>query len=138
MVARGVMVHFHMDSWVNEFDFPAVDIFVTTTDPILEPCVITMNNVLSLLAVDIRETRDPFRYFTSNSNVLEDDSLEFQHEWKKMKNECADLYKKMELIAQRPFTCERDSEFAFFCDVHRSDHPAIIAMSKNYYNPICC
>ncbi|KAI3675197.1 hypothetical protein L1987_84783 [Smallanthus sonchifolius] len=37
---------------VNESEFPAVDIFVTTADPILEPCIITMNTVLSLLAVD--------------------------------------------------------------------------------------
>ncbi|KAJ0759409.1 putative cellulose synthase (UDP-forming) [Helianthus annuus] len=36
----------------NEFEFPAVDIFVTTADPILEPCIITMNTVLSLLAIE--------------------------------------------------------------------------------------
>ncbi|KAJ0759406.1 putative cellulose synthase (UDP-forming) [Helianthus annuus] len=110
---------------VNEIDFPAVDIFVTTADPILEPSIITMNTVLSLLAVDypldklalylsddscspltfysIVETtkfaklwvlfcktyniqvRAPFRYFTSTSTPLENDSLEFKHEWKKMK-----------------------------------------------------
>ncbi|KAJ0763062.1 putative cellulose synthase (UDP-forming) [Helianthus annuus] len=110
---------------VKEIDFPAVDIFVTTADPILEPSIITMNTVLSLLAVDypldklalylsddgcspltfysIVETtkfaklwvpfckkyniqvRAPFRYFTSTSTPLENDSLEFQHEWKKMK-----------------------------------------------------
>ncbi|KAL3363849.1 hypothetical protein AABB24_012873 [Solanum stoloniferum] len=32
--------------------FPAVDIFVTTADPVLEPPLITINTVLSLLAVD--------------------------------------------------------------------------------------
>ncbi|XP_024960826.1 cellulose synthase-like protein H1 [Cynara cardunculus var. scolymus] len=37
---------------VNESEFPAVDIFVTTADPVLEPCILTMNTVLSLLAVD--------------------------------------------------------------------------------------
>lgn len=37
---------------VSESEFPAVDVFVTTADPILEPCIITMNTVLSLLAVD--------------------------------------------------------------------------------------
>ncbi|KAG8640606.1 cellulose synthase-like protein H1 isoform X4 [Manihot esculenta] len=31
---------------------PAVDMFVTTADPVLEPPIITMNTVLSLLAVD--------------------------------------------------------------------------------------
>lgn len=37
---------------VNESEFPAVDVFVTTADAILEPSIITMNTVLSLLAVD--------------------------------------------------------------------------------------
>ncbi|XP_037492420.1 cellulose synthase-like protein B4 [Jatropha curcas] len=31
---------------------PAVDMFVTTADPVLEPPIITMNTVISLLAVD--------------------------------------------------------------------------------------
>ncbi|KAM0002552.1 putative cellulose synthase (UDP-forming) [Helianthus debilis subsp. tardiflorus] len=153
---------------VNEFEFLSVDIFVTTADPILEPCILTMNTVLSLLAVDYPvnklalylsddacsplvyyslvettkfaklwvpfckkyniQVRAPFRYFTSNSTLLEDDSnLEFQHEWKKIKNEYDDLYKKIEVAAQSPFTCDDpNSDFAVFCDVHRSDHPAII------------
>ena len=110
---------------VSELEFPAVDIFVTTADAILEPSIITMNTVLSLLAVDYPanklalylsddgcspltlyslieatkfaklwvpfckkyniQTRAPFRYFTSNSTPVKDDSLEFQQEWKKMK-----------------------------------------------------
>nr|XP_043618641.1 cellulose synthase-like protein H1 [Erigeron canadensis] len=37
---------------VKESEFPAVDIFVTTADPILEPAIITMNTVLSLVAAD--------------------------------------------------------------------------------------
>ncbi|XP_060187847.1 cellulose synthase-like protein H1 [Lycium barbarum] len=36
--------------WTSEF--PAVDMFVTTADPVLEPPLITINTVLSLLAVD--------------------------------------------------------------------------------------
>ncbi|XP_076913106.1 cellulose synthase-like protein H1 [Bidens hawaiensis] len=157
---------------VNESEFPAVDIFVTTADPILEPCIITMNTVLSLLAVDYPanklalylsddgcspltfyslvettkfaklwvpfckkyniQVRAPFRYFTPDSTPLEDESLEFQHEWKKMKNEYGDLYKKIEVAAQTPFTCEPDSGFADFRDVSRSDHPAIIkVISEN-------
>ncbi|KAI7736881.1 hypothetical protein M8C21_001153, partial [Ambrosia artemisiifolia] len=151
---------------VNEFEFPAVDIFVTSADPILEPSIITMNTILSLLAVDYPidklalylsddgcsqltfyslvettkfaklwvpfckkyniQVRAPFRYFTSKSTPLEDDSLEFQHEWKKIKNKYGDLCKKIELAAQRPFTCDPNSDFAIFCDVDRSNHPAII------------
>ncbi|XP_057955970.1 cellulose synthase-like protein B4 isoform X2 [Malania oleifera] len=35
-----------------ETELPAVDMFVTTADPILEPPIITVNTVLSLMAVD--------------------------------------------------------------------------------------
>ncbi|XP_076884295.1 cellulose synthase-like protein H1 [Bidens hawaiensis] len=157
---------------VNESEFPAVDIFVTTADPILEPCIITMNTVLSLLVVEYPadklalylsddacspltfyslvetikfaklwvpfckkynvQVRAPFRYFTRNSTPVEHDSLEFQHEWKKMKNEYADLYNKIEVAAQRPFRCDRDSDFVVFCDVNQSEHPTIIkVISEN-------
>ncbi|XP_071696827.1 cellulose synthase-like protein H1 [Rutidosis leptorrhynchoides] len=157
---------------VNETEFPAVDIFVTTADPILEPAIITMNTVLSLLAVDYPanklalylsddgcspitfyslvettkfaklwvpfckkfnvQVRAPFRYFTPNSTPLEDDSLEFQQEWKKMKKEYGDLYKKIEVASRQPFECDPNSEFAVFSDVKRSDHPSIIkVISEN-------
>jgi hypothetical protein len=33
-------------------ELPSVDMFVTTADPVLEPPIITINTVLSLLAVD--------------------------------------------------------------------------------------
>ena len=33
-------------------DLPLVDLFVTTTDPVLEPPIITVNTVLSLLALE--------------------------------------------------------------------------------------
>lgn len=38
-------------------ELPAVDMFVTTADPALEPPVITVNTVLSLLAVDYPDAR---------------------------------------------------------------------------------
>ncbi|XP_075670929.1 cellulose synthase-like protein H1 isoform X3 [Castanea sativa] len=37
---------------VPEVELPSVDMFVTTADPVLEPPIITVNTVLSLLAVD--------------------------------------------------------------------------------------
>nr|XP_043619106.1 cellulose synthase-like protein H1 isoform X2 [Erigeron canadensis] len=158
---------------VKESEFPAVDIFVTTADPILEPAIITMNTVLSLLAVDFPanklalylsddgcspitfyslvettkfaelwvpfckkynvQVRAPFRYFTHDSTPLENDSLEFQKEWKKMKNEYGDLCTKIENASKRTsFPCDQNSEFAAFRDVHRSNHPAIIkVISEN-------
>ena len=36
----------------RELELPAVDVFVTTADPILEPPIITMNTVISLMALD--------------------------------------------------------------------------------------
>ncbi|KAI7731548.1 hypothetical protein M8C21_022304, partial [Ambrosia artemisiifolia] len=157
---------------VSESEFPAVDIFVTTADPVLEPSIITMNTVLSLLAVDYPanklalylsddgcspltlyslvettkfaklwipfckkysvQVRAPFRYFNSKSTPLKDDSLEFQQEWNKMKKEYGELYKKIDLAAQRPFICDRNSDFAVFDGVHRSDHPTIVkVVSEN-------
>ncbi|KAK1423957.1 hypothetical protein QVD17_19268 [Tagetes erecta] len=157
---------------VNETEFPAVDIFVTTADPILEPCIITMNTVLSLLAVDYNtnklalylsddacspltcyalvettkfaklwvpfckkyniQVRAPFRYFSSKSTLLADNSLKFQQDWKRMKNEYCDLCNTIELATQRPFKCDSNSDFAEFCNVHRSNHPAIIkVISEN-------
>ncbi|KAI4334133.1 hypothetical protein L6164_018862 [Bauhinia variegata] len=38
--------------WVSESELPPVDLFVTTADPELEPPIITVNTVLSLLALD--------------------------------------------------------------------------------------
>ncbi|XP_058779634.1 cellulose synthase-like protein H1 [Vicia villosa] len=37
---------------VSESELPALDLFVTTADPVLEPPIITVNTVLSLLALD--------------------------------------------------------------------------------------
>jgi hypothetical protein len=39
-------------SWYRVPELPSVDMFVTTADAVLEPPIITVNTVLSLLAVD--------------------------------------------------------------------------------------
>ncbi|KAK7375200.1 hypothetical protein VNO78_35893 [Psophocarpus tetragonolobus] len=41
---------------VGEGELPRVDVFVTTADPVLEPPIITVNTVLSLLALDYPAT----------------------------------------------------------------------------------
>ncbi|KAJ9560943.1 hypothetical protein OSB04_006103 [Centaurea solstitialis] len=156
----------------NESEFPEVDIFVTTADSILEPSIITMNTVLSLLAVDYPanklalylsddacspltfysliettkfakiwvpfckkynvQVRAPYRYFTPDPPLMDDESLDFQQEWKQMKNEYGILYKKIKIAAQRTFPCDRDSDFGVFANAHRSNHPTIIkVVSEN-------
>lgn len=43
----------HLDRLLlREHELPALDLFVTTADPVLEPPIITVNTVLSLLALD--------------------------------------------------------------------------------------
>ncbi|PNX73710.1 cellulose synthase-like protein h1 [Trifolium pratense] len=43
----------HLDRLLlREDELPPLDLFVTTADPVLEPPIITVNTVLSLLALD--------------------------------------------------------------------------------------
>ncbi|KAM7503654.1 hypothetical protein LguiB_002558 [Lonicera macranthoides] len=147
-------------------ELPRVDMFVTTADPILEPPILTMNTVLSLLAVDypanklacylsddgcspltfysLVETskfakiwvpfckkyevsvRAPFRYFTPKSTPSKNSSDEFQQEWKRTKDEYAQLCQKIENASQKSVPCDLNGEFAAFADVERRNHPTII------------
>nr|GMC70590.1 cellulose synthase-like protein H1 [Ipomoea batatas] len=148
-------------------EFPAVDMFVTTADPELEPPIITVNTVLSLLAVDysanklavyvsddgaspltfysLVETskfaklwvpfckkynvgvRSPFQYFNStNPTFQRDSSLDFQHEWKKMKDEYSKLSRKIKEASQDSLPQELIGEFSVFANIDRRDHPTII------------
>ncbi|KAH9718110.1 cellulose synthase-like protein B4 [Citrus sinensis] len=93
------------------WELPPLDIFVTTADPYLEPPILTVNTVLSLLAVDYPahrlacyvsddgcsplnfyslkyniRVRAPFRYFLRESDEPPcASSWEFQQDWEKMK-----------------------------------------------------
>ncbi|XP_041007306.1 cellulose synthase-like protein H1 isoform X1 [Juglans microcarpa x Juglans regia] len=149
-------------------ELPSVDMFVTTADPVLEPPIITVNTVLSLLAVDYPahklacyvsddgcslltyyslveaskfaqlwvpfcrkydiQVRAPFRYFSNDPIITFSDSTkEFQHEWKRMKNEYEQLSNKIEVAVKnsvRP--CDFTGDFAEFSNVERRNHPTII------------
>jgi hypothetical protein len=48
-VSRGLMVFISFDRTI---ELPPLDMFVTTADPVLEPPILTINTILSLLAVD--------------------------------------------------------------------------------------
>ncbi|XP_031500708.1 cellulose synthase-like protein H1 isoform X2 [Nymphaea colorata] len=66
-------------------EFPAMDVFVTTADPVMEPPIITVNTVLSILAVDYPASKitcyvsddgcSPFTFFS----LIE--ASKFAHSW---------------------------------------------------------
>ncbi|XP_042977126.1 cellulose synthase-like protein H1 isoform X2 [Carya illinoinensis] len=149
-------------------ELPSVDMFVTTADPVLEPPIITVNTVLSLLAVDYPaqklacyvsddgcspltyyslveaskfaqlwvpfcrkydiQVRAPFRYFSNDPIItLSDSTKEFQHEWKRMKNEYEQLSNKIEVAIKNCVPpCDFTGDFAEFSNVERKNHPTII------------
>ncbi|CAK9172317.1 unnamed protein product [Ilex paraguariensis] len=153
--------------WKPAHELPPVDMFVTTADADLEPPIITVNTVLSLLAVDYPANklacyvsddgcspltffalieaskfakiwvpfckkhnipvRAPFRYFNGEPlSSSKDSSLEFQQEWKKIKDEYELLCQKIEEATQRSEPWDFTGEFAAFSHVERRNHPTII------------
>ncbi|THG13590.1 hypothetical protein TEA_007853 [Camellia sinensis var. sinensis] len=150
----------------RKLELPPVDMFVTTADPALEPPILTVNTVLSLLAVDYPadklacyvsddgaspltfyslveaskfakiwvpfckkynvQIRAPFRFFSVKSTSPQDVSLEFQQEWKKMKDEYEKLSQKIEDASKRSQPCELTGDFADFTNIQRKNHPTII------------
>ncbi|KAK6919332.1 Cellulose synthase [Dillenia turbinata] len=151
----------HLSHWYAEL--PPVDMFVTTADPVLEPPIITMNTVLSLLAVDYPayklacyvsddgcspftfyslvetskfaelwvpfckkfriQVRAPFKYFVGEPIFSGDNSLEFQKEWNKMKDEYEGLCEKIERASRNstPLQSDMTGDFAVFSNVIREN-----------------
>ncbi|KAF2292235.1 hypothetical protein GH714_017879 [Hevea brasiliensis] len=86
---------------------PPLDMFVTTADPVLEPPIITMNTVISLLAVDY--------------------PAQFQQEWKDMKDKYERLSRKIQDAVKKgipPYNLTGD--LAVFSNIERRNHPSII------------
>ncbi|XP_015580966.1 cellulose synthase-like protein B4 [Ricinus communis] len=155
----------HLSQRVEEF-LPAVDMFVTTADPLLEPPIITMNTVLSLLAVDYPvhklacyvsddgcspltyyslvetskfaqlwvpfckkyniQVRAPFRYFSNESMISARNSLEFQQEWKMLKDEYEKFSRKIQDAAGKSVPWDLNDDLAVFSNIDRRNHPSII------------
>ncbi|KAM7271092.1 hypothetical protein ACFE04_030306 [Oxalis oulophora] len=148
----------------SELELPPVDMFVTTADSTLEPPIMTVNTVLSLLAVDYPaeklacyvsddgcspltyyslveafkfakfwvpfckkhdiQVRAPSRYFSGDSVAF--GSLEFQEDWKMIKEKYEELSQKIEAASQKSIPCELVGEYSAFSNVKRTNHPPII------------
>ncbi|KAF5950078.1 hypothetical protein HYC85_012071 [Camellia sinensis] len=53
----------------RKLDLPPLDMFVTTADPVLEPPILTVNTVLSLLAVDYPSDSDKLACYVSDDGA---------------------------------------------------------------------
>ncbi|CAK9148836.1 unnamed protein product [Ilex paraguariensis] len=96
--------------WKPAHELPSVDMFVTTADP-------SLNRRLSPA---------PFRYYNGESSWSEDSSLEFQDEWKKIKDEYEKLCQKIEEASQTSAPWDLTVDFAAFSHTERRNHPTII------------
>ncbi|KAI5565602.1 hypothetical protein BDE02_14G133100 [Populus trichocarpa] len=152
-------------------DLPPVDMFVTSADPVLEPSILTVNTVISLLAVDYPadklacyvsddgcsptiyyslveaskfakiwvpfckkyniQTRAPFRYFSSELILTGScNSLEFQQEYNKMKDEYEELASKIKDAVEKSMEWDQIGDFAIFSNIERKNHPTIIKVIR--------
>ncbi|XP_061962469.1 cellulose synthase-like protein H1 [Populus nigra] len=152
-------------------DLPPVDMFVTSADPVLEPSILTVNTVISLLAVDYPadklacyvsddgcspipyyslveaskfakiwvpfckkyniQTRAPFRYFSSELILTSScNSLEFQQEYNKMKDEYEELASKIKDAVEKSMEWDQIGGFAIFSNIERKNHPTIIKVIR--------
>nr|GMD37838.1 cellulose synthase-like protein H1 [Ipomoea batatas] len=117
-------------------EFPAVDMFVTTADPELEPPIITVNTVLSLLAVDYPANKLACYVSDDGASPLTFYSLvqasKFAQLWvpfcKKynIAGEYSKLCGKIEEASEESVSHELIDEFSVFANIDWRDHPAII------------
>ncbi|GKV17645.1 hypothetical protein SLEP1_g28119 [Rubroshorea leprosula] len=123
-------------------ELPPVDMFVTTADAVLEPPIITVNTVLSLLAVDYPANKLTCYVSDDGCSPLTFYSLlqasrfakhwvpfynaKFQQEWVKMKEEYEQLREKIENAAKMSTPLDETGELAVFAEVERGNHPTIV------------
>ncbi|PIA28407.1 hypothetical protein AQUCO_07000021v1 [Aquilegia coerulea] len=144
-------------------EVPPVDLFVTTADPVLEPPIITVNTVLSLLALDYPanklacyvsddgaspitlyslveaikfaklwipfckkyniQTRAPFQYFSRKEfEISSDFSSKFQKDILHVKEEYAQLCRKIEAAEKNSVQFDFTKEFSAFSKAERRNH----------------
>ncbi|KAG5545605.1 hypothetical protein RHGRI_017931 [Rhododendron griersonianum] len=110
--------------------------FVTTADPVLEPPILTVNTVLSLLALDYPADKLACYVSDDGSSPLTFYSLveasKFAKLWvpfcKKysIQDEYEQLSQKIEDAAKGSIPCELTGEFADFMNIQRRNHASIV------------
>ncbi|KAG8064490.1 hypothetical protein GUJ93_ZPchr0004g39552 [Zizania palustris] len=124
-------------------ELPAVDMFVTTADPVLEPPLVTVNTVLSLLAVDYPAAGDKLACYVSDDGCspvtfyalreatgfrphFGSANHKFLEDWTIMKSAYEKLVRRIEDADARSLLHHGGREFAEFLDIEHMNHPAII------------
>ncbi|RVW38866.1 Cellulose synthase-like protein B3 [Vitis vinifera] len=108
-------------------ELPPVDMFVTTTDPMLEPPIITVNTVLSLLALDYPANKLSCYVSDDGASRLTFYSLLEASKFAKLWERYEELGQKIEGATLKSMPYELSSaEFVAFSNVERENHPTII------------
>ncbi|KAG5545589.1 hypothetical protein RHGRI_017925 [Rhododendron griersonianum] len=120
----------------RKLELPPVDMFVTTADPVLEPPILTVNTVLSLLALDYPADKLACYVSDDGGSPLTFYSLveasKFAKLWvpfcKKysIQDEYEQLSQKIEDAAKGSIPCELTCEFAGFLNIKRRNHASIV------------
>ncbi|KAH7533087.1 hypothetical protein FEM48_Zijuj04G0093100 [Ziziphus jujuba var. spinosa] len=117
-------------------DLPRIDLFVTTTDPMLEPSITTVNTVLSLMAVDY--PADKLACYVSDDGCFPitlyslTEAAKFASFWipfcKKynLQEEYEKLREKIEDAVHGKVPIDLSGDYAVFADTQKNNHPAII------------
>ncbi|RID66855.1 hypothetical protein BRARA_D01969 [Brassica rapa] len=117
-------------------DFPSVDMFVTTADPVREPPILVVNTVLSLLAVNYPANKlacyvsddgcSPLTYFSLK------EASKFAKIWvpfcKKYNTEYEKLCRKVEDATGDSHWLDSDDDFEAFSNTKPTDHSTIVKL----------
>ncbi|KAI8551966.1 hypothetical protein RHMOL_Rhmol06G0228500 [Rhododendron molle] len=110
----------------RKLELPPVDMFVTTADPVLEPPILTVNTVLSLLALDYPADKLACYVSDDGGSPLTFYSLVEASKFAKLWDEYEQLSQKIEDAAKGSVPCKLTGEFAGFLNIQRRNHASIV------------
>ncbi|RVW38920.1 Cellulose synthase-like protein H1 [Vitis vinifera] len=108
-------------------ELPPVDMFVTTADPMLEPPIITVNTVLSLLAVDYPANKLSCYVSDDGASPLTFFALLEASKFAKLWEEYEELRRRIEDATVKSISYELSTaDFVAFSNIKKGSHPTII------------